>query len=82
MQTKTGTLAFSAPEMFEMSEYDEKVDMWSAGILLYMMLSGEHPFDSGNISVSQVIQNILQGQSIIFRTIHDKENETWSSISG
>lgn len=52
MQTKTGTLAFSAPEMFEMSEYDEKVDMWSAGILLYMMLSGEHPFDSGNISVS------------------------------
>lgn len=52
MQTKTGTLAFSAPEMFEKQDYDEKVDLWAAGIVFYMMLSGEHPFDSGNISVS------------------------------
>ncbi len=40
MMTKTGTVAFSAPEIFMQKEYDEKVDIWSAGIVLYMMLSG------------------------------------------
>ena len=41
MRTKTGTVAFSAPEIFTQQVYDEKVDIWSAGIVLYMMLSGQ-----------------------------------------
>ena len=41
MMTKTGTVAFSAPEIFKQNVYDEKVDIWSAGIVLYMMLSGQ-----------------------------------------
>ena len=35
MMTKTGTLAFTAPEVFEHLYYCEKVDVWSAGIVLY-----------------------------------------------
>lgn len=35
MMTKTGTVAFSAPEIFTDSVYNEKVDVWSAGIVLY-----------------------------------------------
>jgi len=43
----TGTLAFSAPErLHESSPYTEKVDIWAAGIVLYMMLVGNHPFES------------------------------------
>ena len=34
MMTKTGTVAFSAPEIFNQNEYNEKVDIWSAGIVL------------------------------------------------
>lgn len=41
MMTKTGTVAFSAPEIFTQKVYDEKVDIWSAGVVLYMMLSGD-----------------------------------------
>ena len=46
MRTKTGTANFSAPEIFSSSltEYSEKVDIWSAGIVLHMMLSGVIPF--------------------------------------
>ena len=44
MMTKTGTVAFSAPEIFTNSEYNEKVDIWSAGTVLYMMLCGKQPF--------------------------------------
>jgi serine/threonine protein kinase len=46
MRTKTGTVAFSAPEIFTQNVYDEKVDIWSAGIVLYMMLSGKQPYES------------------------------------
>lgn len=45
--TKTaGTLAFAAPErMRDNMAYSEKVDMWAAGIVLHMLLTGEHPFE-------------------------------------
>lgn len=46
MWTYTGTVAFLAPEVLEDLEYTEAVDMWGAGIVLYMMLSGYHPFKS------------------------------------
>lgn len=49
MMTKTGVVQFSAPEIFCQSEYDEKVDVWSAGIILYMMLSGTQPFLDPNM---------------------------------
>ncbi|XP_051204962.1 phosphoenolpyruvate carboxylase kinase 2-like [Lolium perenne] len=33
-----------APEVVAGREYGEKVDIWSAGVVLYMMLSGTVPF--------------------------------------
>ena len=40
-----GTLAFAAPERLGMAPYTEKVDMWAAGLVLYMMLVGNYPFE-------------------------------------
>lgn len=48
--TKTGTIAFSAPEIFLYKEYDNKIDIWSAGIIMFIMLSGTQPFTSENVS--------------------------------
>lgn len=31
MLTYTGTIAYNAPEVFNFCNYDESVDMWSAG---------------------------------------------------
>ena len=56
MMTKTGTVAFSAPEIFTQRVYNEKVDVWSAGIVLYMMLSGKQPFFEEN--VPRLVQQI------------------------
>ena len=41
MMTKTGSIIFSAPEILYSGYYDEKIDIWSAGVVLYMMLSGK-----------------------------------------
>jgi serine/threonine protein kinase len=46
MYTKsTGTLAYASPERLNGKlGFTEKVDMWAAGIVLFMLLLGTHPF--------------------------------------
>ena len=46
MMTNTGTPMYQAPEMLEGAEqyYDEKIDIWSAGAVLYFMITGVHAF--------------------------------------
>jgi eukaryotic-like serine/threonine-protein kinase len=39
-----GTMAYMAPEQWGIGvEIDHRADIWSAGIMLYRMLAGEHP---------------------------------------
>jgi len=46
LNTYIGTPDFMAPEVINGSEYDEKCDMWSIGVMVYVMLSGYSPFYS------------------------------------
>lgn len=41
-----GTPGFLAPEIFLGQEFDEGVDMFSLGIIMYFMLCGNLPFNS------------------------------------
>uniref|UniRef100_A0A7S3UZZ3 Aurora kinase n=1 Tax=Aplanochytrium stocchinoi TaxID=215587 RepID=A0A7S3UZZ3_9STRA len=43
-QTLCGTLDYLPPEMVQSREYDEKVDIWMTGVLMYEMLAGTAPF--------------------------------------
>eukprot|EP00939_MAST-03C_sp_MAST-3C-sp1_P002422 g2422.t1 len=49
MTTFVGTVYYVAPEMFQGS-YDEKVDVWSIGIICYMLLTGRPPYDGDTFS--------------------------------
>ena len=44
-----GTPLYMAPELIKHQKYNEKVDVWSLGIITYQLLSGKTPFDGKNI---------------------------------
>ncbi len=44
VSTVIGSPAFLAPEMINGEEYDYKVDIWSLGVTLYKLMTGDYPF--------------------------------------
>uniref|UniRef100_A0A6T6LCZ9 Protein kinase domain-containing protein n=1 Tax=Timspurckia oligopyrenoides TaxID=708627 RepID=A0A6T6LCZ9_9RHOD len=58
LQTQVGTPHFAAPELLKSEPYGTPVDLWSCGIVLYNMLSGELPFDHPE-DASEIFRQIL-----------------------
>ena len=54
-----GSLNYMAPEALQ-GNYDEKCDIWSCGVILYILLIGNYPFDGNN--KAEIIKKIKKGQ--------------------
>ena len=66
-----GTSYYIAPEVLK-ERYDEKCDVWSCGIILYILLCGYPPFNgNSNVEIFHAIQN----QNPIFT------GEEWEDIT-
>ena len=67
-----GTLSYVAPEVLLQHPYDKSVDVWSLGIVGYLLLSGTLPFDDDD------------DKEIVRQTIYDPPDFThqgWAKIS-
>ena len=45
---KCGTVGYTAPEILIGRKYDEKIDMFSLGVVMYILLTGKEPFQGRN----------------------------------
>ncbi|XP_075216090.1 testis-specific serine/threonine-protein kinase 1-like [Lycorma delicatula] len=65
-RTFCGSLPYTAPEILEGHAYDaRKADMWSLGVVLYVMLNRSLPFESQSVKI--LIQMQLANQPVRHR---------------
>ena len=57
MATMVGTPDYVAPEVLEADEYDSQVDLWSIGVIVYIILVGYPPFaaDSAPMQLQKIL---------------------------
>jgi len=60
-KSNAGTIIYMAPEVF-MRNYDKKCDIWSAGVILYLLLFRELPFRAKNCdeTANEIINKDLE----------------------
>lgn len=62
-KTTCGTLDYLAPEIVQGSIYDERVDYWALGVLIYEFLVGKAPFETP--TEYQTVR-LIQGAAVTF----------------
>ncbi|KAI9712688.1 MAG: hypothetical protein M1820_001309 [Bogoriella megaspora] len=58
LHSKSGTLAYLAPEVYGGKGYSSEVDWWSLGVLFYECIYNKRPFDGNNSET--LSQNIIK----------------------
>ena len=74
-----GTLAYAAPEVIHKNSYNNTIDIWSLGVILFFLISGNLPFNDKNNNLHKIAVEITSGEikfpgSIWKRTSEDAKN--------
>lgn len=72
MTQKFGTCYYIAPEVLK-GQYDESCDVWSCGVILYLLLGGYPPFFGSSDEV--VLRKVEKG-------VVEFDAENWDDVSG
>jgi calcium/calmodulin-dependent protein kinase I len=74
LKTPCGTPNYVAPEILKRQPYGTQVDMWSAGVILYIILCGFPPFYDENDDMGRLYRKIK-------RADYDMPSPYWDNIS-
>jgi len=73
LDEKLGTAYYIAPEVIKKS-YNEKCDLWSCGVIMYILLSGEPPFNDPKADNEAIMKKVEKGK-------YDISKGVWKTIS-
>ena len=71
LKNKLGTVYYVAPEVLK-GAYNNKCDVWSLGVILYLLLSGKPPFNGP--SDQKIFEKIFKGD-------YSMDGPEWTAIS-
>lgn len=72
LRTQCGTVTYLAPEIAGKMPYNHAVDLWSCGVILYLLLCGSTPFDGKDDA--ETLRRIRQGS-------YDVSGPDWRDVS-
>jgi calcium/calmodulin-dependent protein kinase I len=72
LMTSCGSPGYVAPEVLTCESYDKSVDMWSVGVILYILLCGYPPFYADNAPA--LFKKIMEVQ-------YDFDDPSWEDVS-
>ena len=58
MDSACGTLSYVAPEVLTMQGYGREADLWSVGVIMFLLLCGKLPFDGEDHN--EIIRSTIQ----------------------
>uniref|UniRef100_UPI00398068EF protein kinase domain-containing protein n=1 Tax=Salmonella sp. s51228 TaxID=3159652 RepID=UPI00398068EF len=88
---RVGSLYWMAPEIYKKQFYNEKCDIWSFGIAILEMLTGDPPYYASRISKEEVVNKLTQGiipipkdiphnmSSFIKKCLKENPEERWTA---
>ena len=81
MRQTMGTPYYIAPEVIQ-KNYNEKCDVWSCGVILYILLSGFPPFNGRNDEeIMRAVKKTKFHYQRILKNIKPKIDAIWQDIS-
>ncbi|XP_044538037.1 serine/threonine-protein kinase 33 [Gracilinanus agilis] len=72
LQATCGTPIYMAPEVIKAQDYSQQCDIWSIGVIMYMLICGEPPFIAN--SEEKLFELIRKGQLCF-------EKKAWERVS-
>ncbi len=57
-----GTFSYASPEILNKTPYNFKTDIWSLGVIFYLIIVGVHPFGENEKDLKEIHYNILNAK--------------------
>ena len=73
MDSACGTLSYVAPEVLTMQGYGKEADLWSVGVIMFLLLCGKLPFDGEDHN--EIIRSTIQADLKVNPAVWGKLSE-------